>query len=168
MGITIGDVLTVVFTVLAFCISSWAMMVAGAHLFENRSIRARDALLGSPWISLLVGFLVTVFGGTLLVAVGAQPLPALKLMALLGYCAFALVAALGGSAIARVLADRMTRSDPHFSRVGALGRAAGLIVASCILPVVGWFVLAPIVLFFSIGCGLQALVSRREVGDSVA
>lgn len=168
MGITIGDVLAVVATVVGAAASAWALTICAALVFLRRTDAAHAALHRSWAKCFVVGLIATfvlLFVSTALVSL---PLPAAKLMGLFGYTATLALAAVGAAGLARLVANRIMRHDTEVSAYSALTRAAGLLVAASAFPVLGFFVIAPLLIILSIGAGTIALVSRAETEGAAA
>ena len=64
---------------------------------------------------------------------------------------------MGGAGAAPAAASRVRELDPEASAFSAVARGAGLIVLSCLVPLLGWFGLAPILLLIGLGAGMQSL-----------
>jgi len=67
------------------------------------------------------------------------------------------LAALGGSGLAMLAADRVQEHEPRLSAYAALMRGAALVVVPGLLPVFGWFLVGPALLFVGVGAGVRAL-----------
>jgi len=162
MGITIGDVLTVVASVLGTAVSAWALTICAALLFTRKTDSAHAAIRES-WAKCLV---VGLFAASALLFVSAAlasfALPAAKLAGLLGFAVTLAIAAVGSAGLARMVAHRIMRHDPQVSAYSALTRGAGLIVAAAAFPVIGFFVITPLLIVLSIGAGTIALVTRVQ------
>ncbi|GIW56546.1 MAG: hypothetical protein KatS3mg082_2979 [Nitrospiraceae bacterium] len=160
MGITIGDALTVLAIVIGTAVSAWAMTVVCALVFTKRTEIAQGALRQSALKAFLYGLLG---GGALIILsiiLSSLPLPMAKLAGLMGFTITVLLAAIGGAGLSRLIANRVMRHDPDVSAYSALTRASGLIVAAAAFPVVGWFVIGPILLVLALGAGVLSVVQR--------
>jgi hypothetical protein len=56
-----------------------------------------------------------------------------------------------------LLADRVLEHEPKISPYAALMRGAALVVVPGLLPVLGWFLVAPVMLFVGLGASTKAL-----------
>jgi hypothetical protein len=54
-------------------------------------------------------------------------------------------------------AGRVQEHEPRLSPYAALMRGAALVVVPGLLPVFGWFIIAPAMLFVGVGAGTKAL-----------
>lgn len=167
MGITIGDVLAVVATVVGAAASAWALTVCAALIFTRRTDSAHAALQRSWAKCFVVGLFATFVFLLVSTVLSSLPLPVLKLLGLFGYTMTLGLAAVGSAGLARLLANRIMRHDPEVSAYSALTRGAGLLVAASAFPVLGFFIIAPLVIILSIGAGAIALATRAQ-SDSVA
>jgi len=168
MGITIGDVLTVVATVVGAAVSAWALTICAALLFTRRTDAAHAALRQSWAKCLVVGLFATfalLFVSTVLASLA---LPVAKLAGLFGFAATLALAAVGSAGFARLVANRIMRHDPEVSAYSALTRGAGLLVAAAAFPVLGFFVITPLVIVLSVGAGTIALVTRAQTEATAA
>jgi hypothetical protein len=155
--LTFGDVLAVVAALVGICLSAWTTLLAFSLLVPGRAEQAAASIRQSPTLIGLRGF-----GLTLLMVIAAIilfkiPQPIFKAMAWLDLLAMLSLAALGGSGLAMVMARRVRDQEPQLSAYAALMRGAALVVVPGLLPVFGWFLVAPIMLIVGIGAGTKAL-----------
>lgn len=160
MGITIGDALAVVGVFLGVCGSLWALVLGASLLFPTKAAAAQGAL-ERPWACFLRGLLAVATLGLLAVALTASPGPLGKLLGIALYVFLLAISAIGGAGITHASAERIRELDPEGSAFSALVRGAGILVLSGLVPVLGWFGIAPIALLVSLGAGLKAVFSRR-------
>lgn len=159
---TIGDVLALIAGVVSVCVSVWALLMGTALLFTRRTAAARTRLENHPLRALGIGALIVAVGGVGGVVLLNQPNGLLKLFGwalLLGLLA---VSALGGGGLVLLASDRVRGMEPRFSAFAALGRGAGLLVVAGLVPLLGWFLIAPLMLVASLGAGCQALLRRDD------
>ena len=69
---------------------------------------------------------------------------------------------MGGAGLSLAASRRIREMDPDASEFSALVRGAGVLVLSGLLPVLGWFGIAPVALLVSLGAGLKAVFARRS------
>jgi len=166
MGITIGDALTVVSIVAALGLSAWASMIAANLLFSNRTARASSTIAATPWRIGFSGLVVGFIWLAITTILASIPNPLTKLIAFGLYGLFMAVTAVGAGGLARLMRDRICAGDPQFSITMALARAATWIVLVGLLPMVGWFLLAPVMLCVSFGAGVDAVRAHRTAPAS--
>jgi hypothetical protein len=68
-------------------------------------------------------------------------------------------AALGGTGLAMLAAERVQEHEPRLSAYASLMRGAALVVVPGLLPVFGWFLVGPALLLIGVGAGTKALRS---------
>ena len=162
MGITIGDALAVVGGLFAICISVWTLVMATTMLFGARAERAETAI-GRPWRCFFVGLAVALTLGLLAVAMTSAPNPAAKLVGTLLYVVLLSISAVGGAGLALAASRRVRELDPEASAFSALARGAGVLVLSALVPLLGWFGIAPIALLVGLGAGVQSVFGRAAI-----
>lgn len=159
--VTMGDVLAVAAGLFGICLATWALLVASTLLFTRRTSQARDSIGRAPGWAIVRGVLATgvgVFGLVLL----SSPLPAAKLLGLSLVLSVLSVTAIGMAGLARIAADRIGELEPSLSAYACMVRGAAIVVIPAILPFLGWFVVAPVLLFVGAGAGMSAVFSRSS------
>jgi Na+/proline symporter len=160
--VTIGDVLAVIGTVVATVVSMWAMVIAVSVLFGERTARARERIEQSPGkVTLLGGFIVLVLG-IIVAALLNHPNGLLKLVGWVIYLLLLLTGAVGFSGLAALVAQRLKKMEPSLTPYGALSRGALFCVLATLVPLLGWFVVGPLMGFASVGAGVEALFTRSQ------
>lgn len=159
--VVLGDVFLVIAYLFGVCLSTWALVLGVALLFPSKAARAEAATERHAWPTFFVGLGVFGLGGVLSLALLAQPLPGAKLLGFIGLLAILSVSMLGMTGVASLVGQRIRPLDPDISRFRAISRGAGLLVVAGLLPLVGWFVFFPLLLIFSTGAGLAALMPKR-------
>lgn len=157
---TIGDVLAVIGVVVTVVVSTWALVMTVSMLFGGRTMRAQARLEQAPWKTILLGAVMALVLGFIVVALLNQPNPLGKLIGWVIYLLMLVVMAIGLSGLAGLLARHLAQMEPSLSPYGALSRSAFLCVVATLLPILGWFVVAPLTLFVSLGAGAQAVLER--------
>lgn len=160
--IVLGDVFAVVATLVSSFLTAVAMIVGLSLLLPDRSQIASEACTASAGKSFMRGLVVGVPATLLLIVVSSIAVPGAKLTGLLGFCALLMMALIGASGIAWMMADRLRAWEPKLTRPEAFFRSTMILVGACMLPVVGWFFFAPIILFISVGTGLTACAGHRS------
>jgi len=155
-----GDVLAVVATIVGLFLTGWATTVAAGLLFPGAAERGRQAVTDSPKRTVGLGIvLMLTLGLGSLVLLGA-PLPLGKLLGWIVLLWLLSIAAVGLAGVARLVAERIQSMDPLMAAYPAYIRAAAFLVGACLLPALGWFVVAPMLLAASLGAGWRAVVAR--------
>lgn len=153
----LGDVLAVVASLFGVCLSAWATLVAFSLLFPDRAERAADSIRESPGKMAGLGLVSTAVLALLSLSLLQQPLPLLKLAGWAIALSLLSLAALGCSGLCLVMAKRVQEHEPALSPYAALMRGAALVVVPGILPIFGWFLVAPAMLAVGVGAGTRAI-----------
>ena len=162
--LSFGDVLAMVAGLLAICICAWTTLVLFSLFFPGRSARAADSIRSSASKMGLRGFLIATVVIVAVIALASLHRPAAVLLAWLIVLSLLSLAALGGSGLAMLAAERVQEQEPRLSAYAALMRGAALVVVPGLLPVFGWFLVGPAMLFVGVGAGTKALrVTRPPV-----
>lgn len=156
----IGEVFAVIAAALTICGSAWALLVISSIVFGAKTLGAQTALERKPWQTLTIGLPTVAFFGFLAVILAAQPIPLVKLAGTALYLAILAIAALGGGGLATLIGRKMLPLDSSLSPFQALSRGSGILVLASLFPLLGWFLIAPMVLVMSFGAGVQALVAK--------
>ena len=157
----LGDVLAVVATLAGVCLSAWALVMAFSTLFPTKVEEARDAVSGQPWKCFRWGLGLWLTAGTASVALLNAPNPLAKLVGWIVLLGLLTLAMLGAAGIAAVCARRVKALDPQASDLSAQTKGAVFVIVSGILPILGWFAVAPMVLMFGLGAGSRAVQAAR-------
>lgn len=161
---TIGDVL-LIFTLLTVSgLSLWGTMVATALIFPFRAAKYSQTLQNRGWSPIIAGFFLLIPALILILFLASVPNPVVKLLALLMLMVLLATAAIGGSGQVRLLADRVKASSGDISNYGAVTRASAMIILIFNIPVLGWFLMAPLSLMAGLGSiVLSGLKSAQNV-----
>ena len=153
----LGDVLAVVASLFGICLSAWATLLAFSLLFPDRAERAAESIKVSPTRMGLLGAVLTFVLLFTAIVLLKNPLPLVKLIGWFALLSNLSLGALGCSGLAMVMAGRVKQHEPQLSAYAALMRGAALVVVPGILPIFGWFLIAPLVLIVGVGAGTRAL-----------
>lgn len=165
---TLGDVWAIIATLSGLFITVWSLIIGMAMMFKNQSDRGAVALRANPWKMIFMGvgiFLPTSILGVIMINLHVPPLTLLGWMMILTMLA---IAAIGAGSVASIAAARIQEMDPKASEYQVLCRASLLIVGSSFVPVLGWMLIGPAILFAAIGSGVSALFAGEKVQNNVA
>lgn len=154
---TFGDVLAVVAALVGISLTAWATLLAFSLSFPGRAEQAATSIRRAPSLIGLRGFGLTLLMVVVAIVLFKIPNPVFKAVAWLDVLTLLSLAALGGSGLAMLMAGRVQDQEPRLSAYAALMRGAALVVVPGLLPVFGWFLVAPIMLVVGIGAGTTAL-----------
>jgi len=158
--VTIGDVLAVIGFLTATVLSVWALVMAVSTLFRERTMRARVRMEKAPGKVTLLGAVLTLVVGATAAALLNHPVPLLKLVGWIFYLLLLTAGAIGFSGLAKLVAERLLQIEPSLTPYGALSRATLFCVLAALTPILGWFVVGPLIGFASLGAGTHALLKR--------
>ena len=163
---TIGDSFSIIATLGGVALTSWSFNVACGLLFPDRVESARLAVSTKTSSTIGNGFLALLFGVVSFVVISASP-PAIKLLGMIMLASYFALVAVGIAGIAKLAAERMQALKGGQSNLfDSFAKASMYLVLAAMLPVLGWFLLAPLLILFGGGAGLIALmkpVSSKEV-----
>lgn len=158
-----ADVFKILFLILGMLlctVSYWLMFQA---LFSGSVERCRTALLAHPYRVFMTGALIGVpvfLFGFVLLANGAGPLKFVGGAVLVAQTTLALF---GSTGLIRHIGEQLSDKSVH-GRMGLMVLRGGAVVSiACVLPIVGWFFLIPVVLIAGFGSGIRLLWARRTV-----
>ncbi len=135
-----------------------ALLVLLPALLPGRVARAQQVAQNSPGRALVIGLVNLLFFGVV-GAIFTQGGDVGGLLALVILLAIAAVTAVGLSAINQIVQARLYPKDEGV-RVGL--KTAVLLIAGGLVPVLGWLVVAPILMLVGLGAGIIALVRRKS------
>ena len=136
-----------------------ALLVLLPALLPGRVARAQQVAQNSPGRSLVIGLVNLLFFGVV-ATIFAQGGDVGGLLALIILLALAAITAVGLSAINQLV---QTRLYPKEEGVKVGLKTAVLLIAGGLVPLLGWLVVAPILLLMGLGAGIIALVRRSQV-----
>jgi hypothetical protein len=157
---TLGDVWAITALIVGISACAWALLLCLALLFQHRSQLAMGSIAARPWESLGIGFALTLIWGGLSILLLSVPLPAVKLLGWLLLLGLMAVSFTGSSGLVLLAASRLRAIDEGLTAYGAMSRGAIFVVVPCILPVLGWFLIAPVIFMFGAGAGMMSLRTR--------
>lgn len=143
-----------------------ALLTTLIYLVPEKARQAQQTLAARPGRSFLIGLVNLLFFGILaaFLSQGGELLGMFSLFILLALLALAFIGLAG-----LVLMLRPRFFPPHeetaHSSLAVTVRTAVLLVTAMLAPVIGWFVLAPILLIAGLGAGIRVVV-RRQRGNA--
>jgi hypothetical protein len=158
--VTIGDSFAVVALLGGVCLSAWALIMAVALVFPGKAASGRERLVNKPWASFFVGMLLWASVGILSVGLLANPMPLAKLFGWVGILSLASIAAVGSAGLATLASERLSAMAPDATPYASLSKSAATIVIASLVPILGWFLIVPFLVFASTGAGIAALRQR--------
>ena len=151
--VTIGDVTAIVAFLSGLGLSSWALVVCAGLLMPERVDRARAALAFSLRACILRGLGLVAVPGIISFVLIVQPAPLGKLLGMAGLLCLLALAVVGTAGISRAAAEQIRSMQPDVSDYASFTRGAGFLIGGAMLPLLGWFLVAPLMLVAALGCG---------------
>ena len=139
-----------------------ALLVLLPALLPGRVARAQQVAQNSPGRAFVIGLVNFLFFGVL-VLIFSQGAELGGLIAGTILLALMMVTAVGLAGINQILQGRLYPNDSGV-KVGL--KTAVLLLASGLLPLLGWLVLTPVLLLISLGAAIIALVRRKSTASS--
>ncbi len=165
---TIGDSFSIIATLGGVAVTAWSFKVACGLLFPDRVEAARLAVSERTSSSIGTGFIALLYG-VVSFAVVALPNPGTKLLGTLMLASYFALVAIGASGIAMHAAHRMRELKGGTSNLfDSYVKASLYLILAAMLPVLGWFMFAPLMILFAGGAGLIALVKPVHSTNEVA
>lgn len=163
--VTIGDSFSIVATLAGVALTLWSFMLCCALLFPSKVEESRGYVslsLGKTIGSGVVAFLLGLVGMVVLQA--ANPFAKLAGMLIVG--AYLGCVMVGAAGIAKLAADRLrTLTEQRESPFHAFSKASLYLVMAGMLPILGWFILAPLVMVIGGGAGFRSAISKQAVAE---
>jgi len=155
--LTLGDVLASIALLLTTCLAALSAMVLSSLLFPVRTSRAATEIERHPWKCALTGF----FAGLPLALIGLVlfqvPQPVVRFVGILVWLLVLMLAAAGSGGLAQLAGKRISDASGDRTRLSAVTLGGVLVVGVAALPLAGWLILAPLLLFCSLGAGVRAM-----------
>ncbi|MFQ5419749.1 MAG: hypothetical protein ACE5EY_05245 [Anaerolineae bacterium] len=158
MAEIIGVILLTIVSYLTFI----AFLTTLVYLLPEKTRLAQQALAARPGRSFLIGLVNLLFFGILaaLLSQGGELLGMLGVAILLALLAFAFIGLAGLVLILRPRFFPPHEESPH-TALAVTVRTAVLLVTAMLSPIIGWFVLSPIIAVAGLGAGIRVVVQRR-------
>lgn len=166
--VMLGDVALTVTVLVITGLAAWATLLLLTLLFPSRSAVAAQEMEHHPWRALWLG--LAVFGPGALIGLVALnlPSPAAKLLGFVGLLLLLILGFLGATGLVDLMAKRMMDQEGAPNRFAAVSKGAGLLTLAGLLPLVGWFLVAPVVLVAGIGAGVRGVFARSPKAATAA
>jgi hypothetical protein len=163
--VTIGDVFSIVATLAGLALTLWSFIIMCALLFPAKVEAARSAVSLRPGSTFALGMAALTYGVFCLVFTNI-PNPGAKLIGLVGLASYFGLVAVGAAGIAKLGSERiMSLSTETTSHFRAFAQSSAYIVIAGMLPVLGWFLFAPLFMVVAGGAGLKAVMQRASASQ---
>jgi hypothetical protein len=135
-----------------------ALLVLLPALLPERVARAQQIAQNSPGRAFVIGLVNFLFFGVL-IAIFSQGAQLGGLIAVAILLALMLVTAVGLAGINQIVQGRLYPGERSV-KVGL--KTAVLLIAAGLVPLLGWFVLTPVLLLIGLGAAIMVLVRRTK------
>jgi hypothetical protein len=156
-----ADVFKILFLIVGTLLCTVCYWLIFQALFSDKVGRCRKAIVEHPYRVFMTGGIVGLplflFAFTLM-ANGAGPLVFIGGAVMVALTVFSL---LGSTGIALQIGERLSAGDVGPGR--ALLRGGAVLSIACVLPIVGWFFLIPLVLITGFGASVRLIWARQRV-----
>jgi hypothetical protein len=158
-----GNVVAIVATVVGSALAAWGMMILAVLLFPNKSAIAARRIEAEPWKLFFAGLGSTIVLSVPVLILLNLPLPIFKTAGFFALCCVLALAFVGSGGLAKLVSERLREAGGADRAYPAVSKSAMLIVLASILPVFGWFFVAPITFCVSLGAGVMSILGRAVV-----
>jgi hypothetical protein len=158
---TQGDVNYALILGFAVAVVLWSTIILARYLFPARTALVRSIIMATPLKTGIIGAIiaiVTVGGGV--VMMNAQP-AVVKILGIAIACWAGVHGILGSAAIMDELTDRLSTDVPG-NRMATSAKAAAMLIAAGLIPLVGWALFFPALFALSVGGSLGVRKARKK------
>ncbi len=159
-----GEMMALFAVITVSAATTAALLVLLPFLIPRRVTQVGQIMQAMPGRSFIIGLVNALFF-LVIAAVLAQGGDGGGLLALLLVLALLALAAVGLAGLVMVLRQRIYPQAENVTGMQLLIKTAVLLVAAALLPFLGWFVLAPILLLIGLGAAIMTLVRRPPLTE---
>lgn len=153
-----ADVYTVTLSVIGILISVPALLVAINLLMPDVTKRAQTRLAQTPGRSFWLGAPITAAFALFIAITSQVNIGAVQAMAFIAALLFMGIGSIGGAGLSRLLGERIRPLSNPNSELTNLIRGAVMYELAALVPIVGWFLFAPLAAITLVGAAAFALV----------
>lgn len=157
----IGDVLATIAIFFGVGLMIWATALVAALLWPHHAARSAKALEGQAGSSFGIGLAVFIPIFLVVVWLFSAQNPATTILAFMIAGALLLFSSLGFGALGYIVGDRIQQASPDTSTWVARTRGLALLTIAASTPIVGWFVLGPVLLIVALGASVRSLAKPK-------
>lgn len=153
-----ADVYTVLFIMIGILLSVPAILIACNVLMPNVTERVHMRLDKTPGKCFALGLPVTIVFGLFAFGNFESSIGLFQTLAFITLFLLMAIGTIGGAGMARLLGARIMPQAKPNSNIAFLLRGAIVYEFACLVPIVGWFVFAPIIGITAIGATVFSLL----------
>jgi len=164
---TQGDVNYALILGFAVAVVLWSTIILARYLFPARTALVRSNIMATPLKTGIIGAIIaigTVGGGVAMM--NAQP-AFVKILGIAIACWAGVHGILGSAAIMDELTDRLS-TDVAGNRMATSAKAAAMLIAAGLIPLVGWALFFPALFALSVGGSLGVRKARKNQNVVIA
>ncbi len=155
----VADVLSIFFILLGLMLAVPAFFLVSRSLFPAHAQRMDRSLNERPVATFFTGAGVA-FGMAIVIGImGALPLQLFKVLALWGFGVCLGYGLMGGGSLGSLIGTRLGSSATPAWKSTLFGGLA--LALSCLIPILGWFVMLPGMLLAGVGANTMAIFGAR-------
>lgn len=157
---TQGDVNYALILGFAVALVLWSTIILARYLFPARTALVRSIIMATPLKTGIIGAVITMIavGGGLAMS-NAQP-AVVKILGIAIAAWAGVHGILGSAAIMDELTDRLS-ADVSGNRMATAAKAAAMLIAAGLIPLIGWALFFPALLSLSVGGSLGARRAKK-------
>lgn len=160
---TQGDVNYALILGFAVALVLWSTIILAKYLFPARTALVRSIIMATPLKTGIIGAIITIIavGGGLAMS-NAQP-AVVKILGIAIAAWAGVHGILGSAAIMDELTDRLS-TDVSGNRMATAAKAAAMLIAAGLLPLIGWALFFPALFALSVGgsLGVRKAIKTRN------
>ena len=164
---TQGDVNYALILGFAVAVVLWSTIILARYLFPARTALIRSVIMSTPLKTGIIGAIVTIVavGGGLAMS-NAQP-AVVKILGIAIASWAGVHGLLGSAAIMDELTDRLS-TDVAGNRMATSAKAAAMLIAAGLIPLIGWALFFPALFALSVGGSIGVRKSKKLADAAVS
>ncbi len=164
---TQGDVNYALILGFAIAVVLWSTIILARYLFPARTALIRTVIMTAPLKTGIIGGIITIIavGGGLAMS-NAQP-AVIKILGIAIAAWAGVHGLLGSAAIMDELTDRLS-TDVSGNRMATSAKAAAMLIAAGLIPLIGWALFFPALFALSVGGSIGVRKSKKQADAAVS
>lgn len=151
------DIIRLLISLIVLAVTLPAFFTSLIYLMPYRTLEIQNSIVQGPRRSFLIGGINALFFG-LVIAVFANEGDGGGLIAMLVLLFVSALAFMGLASFVKILQERIFGNDDFTSTL----KTAVLFTGALLTPIVGWFIVLPILSVMGLGASISRLVRRRK------
>lgn len=156
------EVIMLLLLIIVSAISLGALVIMLRALFAKGVLLSQQFLERSPWRAFFIGLVNYIFLAAIIAVISATGIEPLNLIAVFILIAVIILTAFGLSGLAQLLGQRIAvLRDKVMSPFSETVWGVTTLIVASLLPVIGWFFIAPVLLIVSFGAAVLGWRNRK-------